>query len=312
MTYKYLFGPIPSRRLGISLGIDMVPMKYCSMNCVYCESGKTTSLTTCRKEYIPLNTIIEELDDFLSSNKNIDYITFSGAGEPLLNSGIGDLIKHIKTNYPAFKLALITNSSFLTDSGIKNEIKDIDLIVPSLDAVLEKSFRIINRPEKSINLNSIIESLIEFKKISKAQMWLEVFLIEGINDSEEELKLFKEIITRINPDKIQLNSLDRPGTEEWVKPVSMERLLEISAFFEPLNAEIIAKPKNNKFIESAKTDIKETIIAAVKRRPCTINDLVVFLGSDENNINNAIQDLLKDNILKTENRERGLFYLLNK
>lgn len=310
MEYKYLFGPVPSRRLGISLGVDLVPLKVCSMNCLYCESGRTTNLTTERKDYVPFEGIKEELTQYLSTNPKLDYITFSGAGEPTLHCKIGELISFIKDNFPTYKLALITNSTFLSDKNFREQLSRIDLLVPSLDAVTEKSFLAINRPNSNLKIDEIIKGLIELKQETNIKIWLEIFFIIEVNDSLEELTKFKEVIKQINPEKVQLNSLDRPGTEKWVQPMPLERLMEIAEFFEPLNVEIIAKSKANKFMEIAKTDIESAILGAIRRRPCTIEDLTLFLGQDISEIEKSINKLEASDKIVKEKRERGFFYLL--
>ena len=147
MKYKHLFGPVPSRRLGLSLGIDPIPYKTCSFDCVYCECGATTKLTAARKEYIPVDEIISELDSFLSSNPTLDYITFSGSGEPTLNIGIGRVISYLKKNFSQYKIAVLTNSSLFSDPEVREELLLADVIMPSLDAVSENVFQKITDPQ---------------------------------------------------------------------------------------------------------------------------------------------------------------------
>ena len=237
-----IFGPILSRRLGFSLGIDVIPAKTCSLDCVYCECGKTTELTNERKDYISADSIISELDSFLSGDAGqIDVITFAGSGEPLLNSGVGKIISHIKEKYPQYKIAFITNSVLLADKNAREEILAADFVLPSVDAMFEESFAKINCPAKDVSVNSVLEGLREFAKIYKGKLWAELFIIEGINDSTAELSAFKKYFEEIKPAIIQLNSLDRRGTCDWVKPASKERLQEIQKLFEPLPAEIIVR-----------------------------------------------------------------------
>ena len=240
MKYKYLFGPVPSRRLGISLGVDLVPHKVCSLNCVYCEVGRTTNLTIERKEYIPLQDILDELKHYLDKGPKLDYITFSGAGEPLLHNGIGKVISFIKDNYPQYKLAILTNSTLLFDEQVRVEIMKIDLLLPSLDAVSDEVFRKLNRPNPKLNNKRIIEGLIQFRKDFTGIIWLEIFIVPGLNDTQEELTSLKKTIESIAPDQVQLNTLDRPGTESWIAPVSQNRMEEIAEFLKPLPVMIIA------------------------------------------------------------------------
>jgi len=164
MEFKYLKGPVKSRRLGRSLGINLLSDKICSFNCVYCEAGRTKKLTSERNEYVPVDEVIKELEEFLSKSPELDYITFAGTGEPVMNNRINDIILFIKQNYPEYKLALLTNASFFNDENIIDEIKDCDLIIPSLDAASNKVFKKINRPFKAINIDDIINGLIKLRK----------------------------------------------------------------------------------------------------------------------------------------------------
>ena len=231
MLYTNIFGPINSRRLGSSLGINLTPHKICSFDCIYCEAGATTELTTIRKEYINTNEIIKEIENKLKTKPNIDYITFSGKGEPTLHSGIGEIINYIKTDWKSYKLCLITNSSMLYNESIYNDLSKCDLIMPSLDAATQNIFEIINKPEKTIHIDNIINSLINFRTVFKNQLFLEIFIIENINDTLEELALLKTICKKIKPDKICLNTLDRNPVKSWVKKASDIKLLEIKNFF---------------------------------------------------------------------------------
>lgn len=231
MNYKYLKGPVYSRRLGKSLGINIITDKSCSFDCVYCEVGKTTNLTLKRKEYTPTDKIISELDDYLSQNPSLDYITFSSTGEPTLHSKIKNIIKFIKNNYPNYKIALLTNSSLLWKKSVREDILEVDLIIPSLDAVSTKAFKKINKPEKSLIINKIIDGLLKLKNEFRGEIWLEIFIIPGINNNSQELKKFADLIKKIKPDKVQFNSLDRPGTEKWVKKLSKKQKKEIKSYF---------------------------------------------------------------------------------
>ncbi len=240
-TRKHIYGPIRSRRLGNSLGVDMVPHKTCSLDCVYCECGATTVHTMERREYIDTDSIINEIDDYLSGSPPPDYVTFGGSGEPTLHSGLGRIIKHLKERFPSQKLALLTNSTLLGDRGLREEILPCDLILPSLDAVTDKVFREINVPVAGIDCAGIIDALIALSAEYHGQMWLEVFIAPGINDTDSEIVLFKEAIARINPARVQLNSLDRKGTCETLAPAPIELLDGIARRLEPLPVEIVAK-----------------------------------------------------------------------
>jgi len=237
-----IFGPIQSRRLGSSLGIDLLPAKICSLDCVYCECGKTVTHTFERREYISADKIIAELDAFLQNNPPlIDVITLGGSGEPLLNSGIGRIVAYIKRNYPQFKIAVLTNSLSLIDEEVRKEILPADFVLASADAFFEESFRKINRPAKNIGVEFALNGLREFARIYKGILWVEYFVISGINDSDDEIAALKQYFGEIKPTKIQLNSLDRAGTCDWVRPAPDKRLLEIKEAIEPLEVEIISR-----------------------------------------------------------------------
>jgi len=308
MRYKHLFGPVPSRRLGMSLGVDLVPHKVCSLNCVYCEVGKTTNLTVERKEYVPLEDILNELKHFLDQNPELDYITFSGAGEPLLHSGIRNIINFIKINYPNYKLALLTNSTMLYDVQIRKDISDIDVLLPSLDAISEKVFKKLNRPDPKLEIDHIINGLIEFRKIFSGKIWLEIFIVPGLNDTDKEISLLKKAVTQISPDQVQLNTLDRPGTEDWIQPADKNNLMKIAEKLKPLPVEIIAKFKSREDLLSYNKDVEQQIIETIKRRPCTDNDLKSMLGLHINEINKYLSELLQKGKITSQKMDRGTFF----
>jgi wyosine [tRNA(Phe)-imidazoG37] synthetase (radical SAM superfamily) len=305
--YNHLFGPVPSRRLGISLGVDLVPHKTCSLNCIYCECGRTTCLTLERKEYVSTAAILSELKEFLKDNPRLDYITFSGAGEPTLHSGIGAIIGFIKKEFSHYKLALITNGTLFFLPGVRKEIKFVDLVLPSLDAASEQTFIKMNHPNSDLKIETIIKGLADFQKNYNSKMWLEVFIVPGINDSEEEITLLRQAIHRIRPTLVQLNSLDRPGTNSRVNPATEEMLQTIADFLD-WETEIIAKFKTRNLIASYNTDVENTILQLIKRRPCTLDDLCSTLGMHLNEVNKYVDTLLDQNIVIAKKMERGVFY----
>ncbi len=192
--YKYLFGPVPSRRLGISLGVDLVTHKICSLDCVYCECGHTTNLTCERKEYVPLEAVLKELDHYFKNNQDPDYITFSGSGEPTLNTAIGKVIEFIKENKKDVSVALLTNGTLFSQKHVRDDVINADLIIPSLDAVSLIAFRKINRPCPDLNLEEYIQGLIDLRSEFKGDIWIEVLIIPGYNDSQENLESLKKSI----------------------------------------------------------------------------------------------------------------------
>jgi len=306
--YKYLFGPVPSRRLGISLGVDLVPKKVCSLDCVYCEVGKTSKLSTERKEYILYDNVIKELKHYFTNNPNPDFITFSGAGEPTLNSRIGDVLQYIKKNKPNIPVAVLTNGTLLYDKNVRNELLGADLILPSLDAATTISFNKINRPAKDLAINKIVQGLIDFRKEFKGKIWLEVFILPDYNDNKTELLELKKAITKIAPDSVQLNTLDRPGTVENLHSSSRNELQKIVDLWNFDNVEIISSTRHRKNIKSYREDVESTILETISRRPCTVDDLVQILGVHINEINKYLDVLEGDNKIETIKQKRGLFY----
>jgi len=296
---KYIFGPVPSRRLGISLGLDLTPYKTCSFDCVYCQLGRTTNKTLERKEYIPINDIYTELKDFIISNQNrpIDYITLSGSGEPTLNSGSGKLIKEIKelTEIP---IAVLTNSSLIPDAKVRAELSQADLVIPSLDAATQSVFEKMNRPYEGLQVKTIIIGLQEFRKGFGGEIWLEIMLVEDFNDRERELKELSNAIKLIEPDRIQLNTVVRPPAEECAKPLSVDRINEVA---EILNAEVIVE-FDRKTIEAYEEDKEEMISSLLKRRPCTLSDISGSLGLHKNEVLKYIEVMNRDSRIKTEIR----------
>lgn len=308
--YKHLFGPVPSRRLGMSLGVDLVPHKVCSFNCIYCECGATTQHTVERKEYVSFEEIITELDDFFKSNEKPDYITFSGAGEPTLNIHIGEVINHIKKNYSAVPVAVLTNASLFHDPKVREELLQAELILPSLDAATEKAFKKIDRPNKNLKLNEYIQGLIQFSNEFNGNIWLEVMILPGFNDDLENLNGLKEAILKINPEKVQLNTLDRPGAVDKIRAASRLELQNIIDIWNIENVEIIASSVTRKHNKSFRKDTENAVLETISRRPCTLNDLENMLDMHVNEINKYLDTLDQEGKIETYRQERGIFYRL--
>ncbi len=225
MNGKYVFGPLNSRRLGKSLGVSLIPPKTCQLDCIYCEAKATTNLTCCRKEYVPSAEVIRELDEVLTQKPELDYITFSGAGEPMLHSGITGIISHIKSQYPEYKLCLLTNAVALEDESLWQDINKVDLIVPSFDGSNEDEFKAINRPEASVEFDRFVKKFTAFTQQCSAVVKLELFIVPGINDSDDSIARFAALLKEMRLDSIELNSLDRPGTVENI-PLPDEETFE--------------------------------------------------------------------------------------
>lgn len=308
MMYKYLFGPVPSRRLGISLGVDLVPHKVCSLDCVYCECGATTKLTLDRKEYILYDRVIKELDHYFTHNPDPDYITFSGSGEPTLNVRFGDVMEFIKQRKPDIPVAVLTNGTLLHQEQIRKELLKADVVLPSLDAATESTFRKLNRPHHDLNLEEYIRGLEQFRKEYSGKLWLEVLIIPGYNNDETNLNHLKAAFQKIQPDKIQLNTLDRPGTMDDLSAADQAELQRIVDVWQLNNVEIITKPPERKNIKSYRKDKETAILETISRRPCTLEDLAKILGLHANEVNKYLSVLEADGKIRPVNQKRGVFY----
>jgi len=286
---EYIYGPVPSRRLGFSLGVDLVPFKTCSYDCIYCQLGRTTNKTIERKEYFPEKDIFLQLEKALSLHQRIDYITFSGSGEPTLNSRIGVLIKEIKkiTKIP---VAVLTNGSLFYQEELRKELLSADLVIPSLDAVTMKMFRKVNRPHPSLKIEEIIEGIKKFREEFEGSIWLEIMLVKGINDEKKHLDKAVSIVREINPDKVHLNTVVRPPSEKFALPLSIEELNKIEKLFGK-NCEITVefKPKEQ---EAYSEDLEEAILSIIRRRPVSLLDLSLSLGKHQNEILKYLDSLI--------------------
>lgn len=309
MLYPHLFGPIQSRRLGRSLGVDMTPQKTCNLNCVYCECGGGTPNIE-RKEYIAASVITGELQQYLASNTAVDYVTFAGSGEPTLNTALGAVIQFVKSTFPHCKCALLTNSSTLHLPEVRDAIKSCDLVLPSLDAISDAVFVKINRPHPTLHNSQIIEGLTTFAKTFTGEIWVEVFIVPGINDTPEELGLLKKHLLVINPARVQLNSLDRPGTCAWVVPAERERLKNIATFFAPLNVEIIVRAADTAANNAPPPppNITDTIIHQLQRRPATREEIAQLCGISAALIGKPLQKLVTERLITASTVQGQIFY----
>jgi wyosine [tRNA(Phe)-imidazoG37] synthetase (radical SAM superfamily) len=303
---KYIFGPVPSRRLGRSLGVDLVPYKTCTFDCIYCDLGRTTCKTVSRQSYIPPEEIQGELELILPVlGKKVDYITLSGSGEPTLNTDIGEIIRKIKEITPT-PVAILTNSSLFSLDEVRRELSEADLVLPSFDAITPAVFEYINRPHPSLRIEEIISGLIQFRKQYQGQIWLEILFCRSANDNKEEIERLKEVIERIEPDRIQLNKPVRPPAEDFVFPLTSGQLEEIRERLGD-KAEIIcelAAPLREEF-----NSVKDTeILNLIKRRPCTTEDISKALGLRIDEVLKHLDHLRKTRAVRYRICEHHCYY----
>ncbi len=293
--FPHLYGPVPSRRLGYSLGVDLLPFKTCSLSCIYCQLGMSPKKTVRRINPFSEKKILDEIKEFLKTGARVDFITFSGSGEPTLNKSIGQLIREIKkiTKIP---VAVLTNSTLLSRAEVRKQLAAAEVVVPSLDAATQPVFEKINRPHPSLKVEKIIDGLAKFRKEFKGQIWLEIMLVKGVNDSPAHLKKLKEAVDRINPDKIHLNTVVRPPAEKTARPLTPEEMNKIREFFGE-KAEVVASFRK-KEQEKTPPDIAEAILAIVRRRPVSLEDLENSLGQTREELSLQIQKLLQQKKIK--------------
>jgi wyosine [tRNA(Phe)-imidazoG37] synthetase (radical SAM superfamily) len=308
VKYNYLFGPVASRRLGRSLGVDMMPAKVCNLNCIYCECGETTAMANDQKEYISPAAIIAELRDFLKASPQLDVVTITGSGEPTLNTGLGAVIGFLTSEFPAYKTALLTNGTLLHRDDVCAAALRFDYVLPSLDAVSDSAFASVNRPHPDLHNSTIIRGIADFARTYKGILWLEVFIVPGVNDSEHELALLKEAALAIHPARVQLNTLDRPGACADVAPASGKRLSEIALFFAPLPVEIISRQFTVRPDTPSAMELESMVLATLRRRPSTIEDIAVTSRYTINEITALLTLLEKNRVVSSESVSNHVFY----
>jgi wyosine [tRNA(Phe)-imidazoG37] synthetase (radical SAM superfamily) len=270
--YKYIYGPVPSRRMGISLGISPIPKKYCNYSCVYCQLGRTKNLTNKRNEFFDLKEILKEFQDISKKDIYYDVVTIVGEGEPTLYSELGRLIKKIKTMTDK-PVAVITNGALMYDEKIRKDLMKADIVLPSIDACNENMFTRINRPSRSINYNNMLEGLIEFSNHYKGQLWIEIMLVKGYNDSVDNLIEFKKILTRINYDKLYINTPVRPPAESYVKKVGSEKMELAVEILEGISIDQLV---SDGFYSEIEDDVY-AVMSIIKRHPMNQFEIVSFL-----------------------------------
>jgi wyosine [tRNA(Phe)-imidazoG37] synthetase (radical SAM superfamily) len=303
---NYIFGPVPSRRLGRSLGIDLVPLKTCTYDCIYCQLGRTTRQTVERKPYVPRESVIRELQEKLSTlSAPPDFITFSGSGEPTLNSRIGSIIEAVNrlTDLP---LAVLTNGSLLHLEAVREALQGADVVIPSLDAAHSSLFRLINRPHPSLNFSQVIEGLKKFRKEYTGEIWLEIMLCRGFNDENQHIERLRVEIEKICPNRIHLNTVVRPPAEEFAYPLSKEQLEKAAHLLggkaEILPAECPASPTR------VYGEIDREVLLLLERRPCSLEDLSRAFGVSEKDMAASLRKLRDKGTVGYDVYNRTVFY----
>jgi wyosine [tRNA(Phe)-imidazoG37] synthetase (radical SAM superfamily) len=288
---RLIYGPVPSRRLGYSLGIDLVPYKVCSYDCIYCQLGRTKNKTVERRPYIPGKDILNQVQERLNEGVNADYITLAGSGEPTLNIEIGPLIHGIRelTEIP---VAVLTNGSLLGNKEVRESLMEADAVLPSLDAHDEEGFQAINRPHPEIRFKAMLEGLLAFRKEYPGQIWLEVFIVDGVNATPTDATQFKHWIDKINPQKVHINTAVRPAAEKYARKVPAEEMATFCSIIGN-KAEVITPFEGTERHEKG-VDIEKDLLNILARRPCTLEDISSALNVHKNEILKYVEPLVRN------------------
>lgn len=304
----HVFGPVPSRRLGRSLGVDVVPFKTCTFDCIYCQLGRTTNKTTERREWVPLERVVDELRGKLASGP--DYITIGGSGEPTLYSRIGDLIDEIRsmTDIP---VAVLTNGSLLWKQDVRNDLRKAHVLIPSLDVGDNVLFQAVNRPHPAITFERLLDGLAASRQEFQGEYWLEVLLLAGYTAIEADVKKIAKRSAEIGPDRIHLNTCVRPPAEEFAYAVDRRRLIELAGLFTP-PAEVIAdfKPVLSRTTRTAGTG---EILQMLQRRPCTAPDIAAGLGIHPARVLKDLERLVLEGLVEVKRADdERIHYVLSR
>ncbi|MFA5336910.1 MAG: radical SAM protein [Candidatus Omnitrophota bacterium] len=307
---SYFYGPVPSRRLGFSLGVNLTPKKLCTFNCVYCQLGETTKKTIKRFFYVDPVELKKELTKIVNRNPKIDYISISGSGEPTLHKGLDKIIDTIReTTNNKYRVCVITNSSLLYKKEVRKELEKADLIIPSLDAATEESFSRIDKPHKQITLKKIVDGLINLRKEFKGKIWLEIMILGGINDSLKEAGIFKKLVAKIKPDKVQLNLPIRPSGASIALP-DYERVKKIKKIIGK-KCEIVSsfyKDAQNNFSKSVQSDIMKYL----NIRPATMRDLEKSVGIEKGTLARQIKRMLDLGLIIKKIYNRKVYFVCDR
>ncbi len=325
---NHIFGPVNSRRLGRSLGVDLFQEKICNLNCIYCEVGATTRLTCERGEYVPTSDIIAEIDTWCQLREQVaelDFVTVTASGEPTLHTGFGTILAHLKT-VTAKPIAVLTNGTTLSDQEICREMAQADVVIPSLDSALTDSFRRIDRPAKCLNMEQIIEGLVSFSHQYSGKIWLEILFASDINDSDRDVEALRRVVNRMRVDRIQLNTVIRPPLESFARPIEQERMLAIAEQFRLDNPECpidllaggavqeddLAGTEKKMFNLDRKSDreaLRVEVLEMLKRRPCTAADInrIFHLGGTDK-VEQLLDSLVQNDTIQKRIHGDRLYY----
>jgi wyosine [tRNA(Phe)-imidazoG37] synthetase (radical SAM superfamily) len=294
--YDHLYGPVPSRRLGLSLGVDVVPYKVCCYDCIYCQLGRTTRLIASPERLADPGDVIREIEQWVRHGGTADYITFAGSGEPTLNAGLGEMVSATKA-LTGIPVAVITNGALLGMSEVREAVSKADVLLPSLDAGTESVFQAINRPAPGLSFTDMTEGLVRAGREFAGSIWLEIMLVRDVNDSDDELLAIEKIAGRIGPDRLQINTVERPSRSGDAHPASGGRLMracDVLGETAGIIASRVVAPEDN----SQWREIEEELMRLLSRRPCTLGDLTSVSGRNANELAKHLQRLVARGLIE--------------
>jgi len=305
LHFQYIFGPVPSRRFGRSLGVDLIPHKTCSLNCIFCQLGRTTHQTVKRQEYVPITDATHELQRWLEQEGAADYIALSGSGEPTLHSHFARALNFVKEK-TALPAVLLTNGSLMHVPAVRSAACKADIVKITLCAWDHASYQWINRPHSTLDFKKVIKGQKIFRDNFNGEIWLEIFLLNGINSFPENVEQIAHVAESIKPDRIQLNTVVRPPAENYAIPVPKSELKKLTTFFEP-KAEVIS---DFDMVNQTTEIDADTILKLLRRRPCTGQDISNVFGLHPNETAKYLGLLLNQQKIIWQKKENKLYYIV--
>jgi wyosine [tRNA(Phe)-imidazoG37] synthetase (radical SAM superfamily) len=304
--YHYLFGPVPSRRFGRSLGIDLTPLKTCTLDCVFCQLGRTPQPTLDREIYVPTNDVLKEIEQWLKSGVEADYLTLSGSGEPTLHAQFGQVLDFLR--HQPIPSALLTNGTLLHLPEVRAAARLARVVKVSLSAWNQRSFEWVNRPHRRLDFSTVFDGVKEFREGFDGQLWLEVFLLSGINANAKDVEKIARLARDLKPDRIHLNTIARPPAEDFAAAVSMDQLETLSDLFAPPAQ--IAAGFSTRLTPKAMAD-ESSVLAMLRRRPCTMKQIEAAFGMHLNEVSKIIGHLMRSDRIRADVRNDEVYYTLS-
>jgi wyosine [tRNA(Phe)-imidazoG37] synthetase (radical SAM superfamily) len=301
----FTYGPVPSRRLGFSLGVDILPFKTCTLDCVYCQLGPSARTTVRRRAFFDPKAVIADVRRAVAAGRPIDHITFSGSGEPTLNRDLGAVIRGIK-RFTDIPVVVLTNGTLLHRADVRRDLREADIVVPDLDAVTRAAFVAVNRPDKALRLDRMLEGLRAFRQEFQGRIWLEVMLVAGINDSDAHVRRLRKVIDAVGADRVQLNTVVRPPADPAARPLSEARARAICRALGPTCEVVASFPERAN--RAAGGELDEAILDMVRRRPVTAADVAAALARKPARVAKALDALVRGGRLRGVDHDGRTYY----